>query len=66
MQAREGGSYLSVSSVKAEVAQEYVNSMDAKQDKMCACSVDYKQILYSMLDAAEPTVERVYSLSNDR
>ncbi len=42
MQAREGGFYLSVSLVKAEVAQEYVNSMDAKQDKMCARSVHYK------------------------
>lgn len=45
MQASEGGFYLSVSLVKAEIAQEYVNSMDAKQDDMWAYSVQYKFIL---------------------
>ncbi len=45
MQAREGGFHLSVSFVKAEVAQKYVNSMDAKQDDMWAYSVQYKFIL---------------------
>ncbi len=45
MQAREGGFHLSVRFVKAEVAHEYVNSMDAKQDDMWAYSVQYRLIL---------------------